>query len=921
MRIPPAFLLASLVSFSAFGQTYTISTLAGGGLPVNIPGTSASIGPVFGVTIDSAGNLFTTASNYNVVLRLDAATGVLTLVAGNGAAGFSGDNGPAGSAQLSDAQKLALDAAGNLYIADYGNNRIRQVSNGLITTVAGRNGTSGFSGDNGPATSAQLNGPGSVIVDSSGNLYIADSGNNRIRKVSNGTITTVAGNGTAGFSGDGGPATSAQLVFPQSVAVDSAGNLYIADYTNHRIRKVSNGVITTIAGNGTPGFSGDNGPATSAQLNLPRGVAVDSAGNLYIADTNNSRIRKVSNGLITTVAGNGTFSFGGDGGLATSAQLNGPNDVVLDSAGNLYIADTGNGRVRKVSSGVITTLAGGALPVGDTGTATITSAQLLEPESVAVDSKGNSYIADAGNHRIRKISNGVITTVAGNGTYGFSGDNGPATSAQLYFPGGIAVDSASNLYIADSDNQRVRKVSNGVIATVAGNGTPGFGGDNGPAASAQLNIPRGMVVDPMGNIYIADTGNNRIRMVSNGVITTVAGTGTPGFSGDNGPATSAQLNFPLSVALDSVGNLYIAEGNNHRIRKVSDGVITTVAGNGSFGFSGDYGPATSAQLTAFGVAVDSAGSIYIADVSNNRIRRVLNGVITTVAGNGTAGLGGDNGPATSAQLDSPQGVAVDSAGNIYFSDLGSNRIRLLQPAKPVVTAVANAASDVLGPIAPGEMVTIYGLGLGPDQLTSFSAPAAGLIATQVAGTQVFFDGTPAPIIYAWGPAVCVIVPYEITGGSTQVTVTYQGRTSSAIAVPVAGSAPGIFTWGLLSSAVGPALAVNQDGSLNSVDNPARIGTVITFYATGEGQTSPTGTDGGIASTPAPQPILPVTVTIGGQTVLPLYAGGAPGEPAGVMQINVQIPSIAQPGGAVLPITVQVGGASSQSGVTIAVAAN
>ncbi|HXB70989.1 MAG TPA: BACON domain-containing carbohydrate-binding protein [Candidatus Acidoferrales bacterium] len=340
-----------------------------------------------------------------------------------------------------------------------------------IYTIAG-NGTqssseiSTFGGDNGPATNAELDRPSGVAVDSGGNLYIADGFNNRIRKVSNGVITTVAGDGTSGFTGtplgDNGPATSAQLRSPQGVAVDSAGNLYIADFGDGKVRKVTNAVITTVAGNGTVGSSGDNGPATSAQLAGPAGVAVDSGGNLYIADFGDGRIRKVSNGVITTVAGNGTFGSSGDNGPATSAQLAGPQGVAVDSAGNLYITEIG-----------------------------------YTPAT-----------------RIRKVSNGVITTIAGDGTSGFSGDNGPATSAELNNPEGVAVDSAGNLFIADTVNHRIRKVSNGVITTVAGNGLGGFSGDNGPATSAELAGPYGVAVDSAGNLYIADTSNNRIRILT-----------------------------------------------------------------------------------------------------------------------------------------------------------------------------------------------------------------------------------------------------------------------------------------------------------------------------------------------------------------------------------------------------------------------
>ena len=326
MRLRTLILLVAVIPWTATGQTYTISTFAGGGLPVNIPGISASLGsdllqgPQY-IAADRAGNVF--FPYQNTILRLDAITGILTLVAGNGTQGYSGDNGPATNAQLNGPAGVAVDSAGNLYIADPGNNRIRKVSNGVITTVAG-NGTPGFSGDNGPATSAQLYWPRGLAVDSAGNLYIADTANNRIRKISNGVIATVAGNGTEGFSGDNGPATSAQLYLPYSIAVDSAGNLYIADPENNRIRKVANGVIVTMAGSWTRGFSGDNGPASGAELNGPTGVAVDSAGNLYIADSGNNCIRKVSNGVIATVAGNGTQGISGDNGPATSAQLNHP---------------------------------------------------------------------------------------------------------------------------------------------------------------------------------------------------------------------------------------------------------------------------------------------------------------------------------------------------------------------------------------------------------------------------------------------------------------------------------------------------------------------------------------------------------------------------------------------------------------------
>jgi len=335
----------------------------------------------------------------------------------------------------------------------------------------------------------------------------------------NAIIQTVAGNGTSGFSGDNAAAATANLSEPFGVAVDTAGNLYIADTSNHRIRKVNtSGVITTVAGNGTEGFSGDGGPATSAALNTPIGVAVDMAGNLYIADAFNNRIRKVNTaGVITTVAGNGVGGFSGDHAAATSASLSAPFGVAVDKAGNLYIADTSNQRVRKVGT------------------------------------------------------SGTIATVAGNGTEGFSGDGGPATRASLNFPTGVTLDRADNLFVTDQSNHRIRKVTTGgVITTVAGNGDAGFSGDHAAATSASLNLPIGTAVDAAGMLYIADTSNHRIRRVSSdGTVTTVAGNGVGGFSGDGSAATRATLNSPSGVAVDSAGNLYIADSFNNRIRRLN----------------------------------------------------------------------------------------------------------------------------------------------------------------------------------------------------------------------------------------------------------------------------------------------------------------------------------------------------------------
>jgi sugar lactone lactonase YvrE len=700
MRLLPAVLLASVMPWIGFGQTFTISTFAGGALPINIQGTAASLGfnddDVAAIAADQAGNVFFLYQN--TVLRLDSKTGLLTLVAGNGTTGFSGDNGSAINAQLNRPEGLAVDASGNLYIADTGNFRLRKVSNGIISTVAG-NGSLGSSGDGGVATSASLT-PSNIAVGSNGDIYVFEPAA-RVRKVSNGAITTVVGNGTVGFTGDNGPATNAQLGGISQLAVDSGGNLYISDTSNNRIRRVSNGVITTIAGNGTMGFSGDGGSATSAQLSQPGGIAVDSAGSCYISD--NNRIRKVSNGMIITVVGNGEQGSSGDNGPPLSAQLRFPGSIAVDAASGLYLADQGNHEIRKVLNGLIATVAGNGTPgfSGDNGPAT--GAQLSSPAGVAIDSAGTLYVADFYNQRVRAVSNGVIATVVGWGSTTSSGD-GTATGLGLGFPSGVAVDSAGNLYVSDYTGSVVFKVSKGLATRVAGTGAYGFSGDNGPATSAQINAPYAIAVDLAGSLYISDQGNHRIRKVTNGVITTVVGIGIPGFSGDNGPATSAQLNSPHGIAVDAEGNLYIVDQVNERIRKVSNGIITTVAGNGSVGGGGDGGPATNATLyNPEGISVDSAGNLYIADNTTGAIRKVSNGLITTIAGISAAGYSGDNGPAMSAQLLGPTGMTVDSAGRLYVSDSGNARVRLLTPNSTCAYSVSPTAVPIS---AAGGNVTI-----------------------------------------------------------------------------------------------------------------------------------------------------------------------------------------------------------------------
>lgn len=557
---------------------------------------------------------------------------------------------------------------------------------------------------------------------------------------------------------------------------------------------------------------------------------------------------------------------------------------------------------------------------GDYGPAS--AAQLNNPVALARDSKGNIYRSDLGNYVIRRIdSSGVISTFAGNNTFGFSGDGGPAYLAQLSNVNGIAIDANGNVYLADTLNSRVRIVTtDGNISTFAGNGSRGYSGDGGAAVNAQLYYPSGVAVDKNGNVYIADYGAAVIRKVSpGGNITTFAGTGTSIFGatlGDGGQANAAPLSLPFSVAVDGGGNVYLGDIGSGTIRRIAtNNIINTVA--------------TSIQAGSF--AIDSSSAIYYSNSNNSTVVKLYpSGTSLWIAGDGQPGYSGDGGAATAAQLSAPYGIALDPSGNVYVADSANAVIRELSPEAMSVNAVANSASNIgfvavasgsagsgAVPIAPGEIVTLFGSGLGPTTLTQ-NTPQNGFFGTSLAGVTVSFNGVLAPIIYVSSSQLAVVAPYDIDGaGSAYIAVGYNGHTSVGASVPVAATAPGIFTAN--STGVGQAAAVNGDGTLNSASHPVPLGGFISLYVTGEGTTTPGGVNGAISGNNPPVPNASVTVTIGGQTAITTYVGEAPQEIAGLLQINAQIPSNIAPSTTV-PVIVKVGGVNSQNFVTIAVSA-
>jgi sugar lactone lactonase YvrE len=907
-------LLMMMVGFAsgAWGQN-TISTVAGSAAPNNVAPTAASIeGPV-GVVRDPSGNLYVLTDSgvvYKVTIPPTGAPSTLVIFAGNTDAGPAKSGIQATAAKTSEPDGGALDANGNFYFADGGNCVIREVvaSTGIINTVVG-NGTCGFSGDNGPATSAELAAPQGIAFDGSGNLYIADINNNRIRRVDGSTkfITTYAGTGAQGFTGDNGPATSATFGFPEAVATDANGNLFIADSDNNVIRRVDveTGIITTVVGTGAQNYSGDGGPATAATMQIPGGIVVDASENLYIADSGNAVIRKVTaaTGIINTIVGvQSKFGFGGDGGPALSASLTNPFLLAVDSTtGNVWIPDYWNNRVRMytASSGTITTVVGNGL-VGDGGPAT--SASLYDPRSPILDSQGNLYIVDATNNRIRKVDTpGNISTVAGNGIpcpdpqVSTCGDGGSATSASLGIPRTVTIDPSGNLIIADSGSNRIREVTDGNITTIAGTGSAGFSGDGEPATGAELNDPRGVVLDSNQNMYFVDAGNNRVRRIDATThdISTIAGNGPDGnapsgcqgqgsYSGDGGPAISATLNCPLGLDIDSKGNLFVSDTQNNRIRRIDavTQIITTVAGNGTAGFSGDGGAATSAMLNnPDRISINAAGNFFISDTNNERIRRVdgTTGIITTFAGNGNFGFAGDGGPAVSASFSTPTGVVVTSQGNMYVGDLLNNRIRLvlLNPnitLSSTTAAFANQALNVSASLTftvtnSGDApLTISGVAItsGAFSISSNACPLAP--STLAVGAKCGIDVAFEPTQFIAYTGTITISDNGPTAGSTQ-NIALSGMGAAALTVTTSGTGTGTVT----SSPAGINCPTTCTGTF------AGNGQVVLTATAGTGSTFTSFSTNCVPASPQTSPpSCTVSTATSGVTVTATFGQTAPG---------------------------------------------
>lgn len=792
---------------------------------------------------------------------------------------WAGDGLAARSASLGSPEGVVADHTGAVYIADSLDHRVRKItSDGRMTTIAGT-GRAGFSGDKGLATEARLKQPYGLALDNSGTLYVADLGNGRVRRIApDGTIDTIAGGGDR--VPDGVQATSARLVQPRDLALDRDGSLYISDFGGHSVYRVSRaGIITRVAGTGAAGRIGevDNIPPAFVPLDSPAGLAVDSLGRLYIADSGNGLIRVIANGLLSTVRG-------------TVARVGSPVALAFDSRGVLHVASK--------SGGVVARLAGTVTTVGS-------RPDLFEPRGLAFAPDGSLHISDGvpGDRAagvIRTVAPNGIRVTAGDGTFRAPGDGLQAWMAHLERPEAVATDTDGNVYVAQGDG-RIRKIADGVIATLT----------TLPGATA-------LAADPARNLWVAQRGRDRVLKLGSsgatlklypmeapeaiaaapsGVVFVATVSGTVWRITPEGTASVfARLGRLCGIAAGPDGVVYLAEAESRTVyRATADAVLS------AFGTLETEGR----------ISVAPGGGVFLADTVKHRILLVSEQGSPVIAGKGTEGFTGDGGPALTAEFSEPADVTADPLGNVYVADRANNRIRKLTPAAVVppapaeVFAITNAASMLSAPVVPGALMTIFGRGIGPQEAVQ------GALDTSLGGYAVLFDGEPAPLLYAQSSQINLQVPYSVAGrDQVRIEIREGGETTATMLAPVAGAAPGVFT---VAGGSGPMVALQGDNTYNTALSPATPGSVITFWATGEGLTTPAGVTGRLAGDPLPRPVLPVTLAIGDRPAEILYAGAAPGF-AGLMQVNARVPNGLATGAHSLEFT--VGGIASQPGVIL-----
>lgn len=799
----------------------------------------------------------------------------------------TGDNGPAVTAILVQPEGICTDAQGNIYVADPGDHRVRKIdSRGMITSVAGT-GKAGFSGDGSLAAKADLRNPYDVAADARGNLYIADLGSARVRQIRpDGSIATVVGGGTATAEYHAGRrGTEVQLIQPRNLAVDAAGNLYISDFGAHRVLMLDrSGSVWLIAGSGEQGYTGDGGLAPKATLNGPAGIGVSASGELFVADSGNRRIRRIVAHGIRTL----TNSEGAPIELAT------PTGVAVDSMDNVLIGDNTDVITTVSASGLV-----GMLPLG--------------ANSVAID-KQNRILFAAGK-QVRRSNGSAVSAIAGTGFGSFSGDGLSSGEWRFGNPSGLARGADGNLYIADTGSSRVRRLTReGYLTThihslsrptalifdaqgrlyVAESGANRIRRHDGRVLTSfstgsvakPFNSPTALAWDRQERLVVADTGNNLIRRVEHdGTVTTIAG--GAGLSGD-GNALQIKLAGPAGLAFDSDGNLWFTESGSGKVRKLDvTGKVTTLA------------ETTFAEPRAIAIARD--GTMYVSDAGTGQVFAIdLARGWWPIAGNGGRGSAPVSGkPALESSFAVPTAILLEDGGRITFADAGLSSVYELapdsapvDPTDPVVEPppapitlpgvnVIHAALGTESAVAPGQLVYLRGKDLID---AGHSSPIE---------TEVKFGGRPLAIVAAKADELIAVVGTGIAPGLHEVVVIHRGKERARGAVEVSASAPGLFT-----AAGGQLLALNEDGTLNGPDRPAARGSVVAVFGTGDG-----GAYSGISA------------EIGSYGCEVVWAGPAPGQP-GLFQTNLRTPAGFAPSG-VQRFTLRMGTASVQDGLTIA----
>lgn len=754
---PPVRLPATLEDFAGTGD---IGDGGDGG-----PAVAAQFRSIGGVAVGSNGVIYVADPSASRIRRIRV-DGIIEALAGTGTRGYGGDGGHALAADFTDPTRLLVDQAGTLFVAEL--DRVRRIDpGGLVSTVLG-DGQAGLEGDGGPSAFARTAGNEGMAIDGDGNLFVAERAANRVRRIdTSGIVTTVAGTGAPGSDGDGGPALVATLNQPVDVDVDGGGNLLIAELAGNRVRRVTaSGVIDTLAGIGFPGGSGDGGPAVAAELHGPQSVVVDASGAVFIADWNNRRIRRIHpDGTIQTVAG----LVGGrveSGGPALESRLTLPLDITPTFDGRLLIVEQSVRRVRA--------LVPAAPPAGDSQPAAAADAQPADAQPAPA-----AYVPPAGGLPSGAPPAGdlVAEIFAGTGQSGISADGEFRLNAAFAAPRGIAVDGLGRLLVADTGNHQIRRIeADGTVRVVAGTGAPGNAGDGLAATAAQLNRPSALVVDAQGSIYVADSGNFRIRKIdSDGVITTFAGGPQPGFGGDDGPARDAQFTEPIGLALGTDGSLFVVDGPVHRVRVIRpDGMIRAFAGRGVDGVGGDGGPAVEATLGfPQRVAVNADGSVLISQLQAGVVRRIgTDGLIDTLAGSGGAD-GPAEGPSREVSLDAPVGVAVDAVGAAYVVTSGNGRIVRVDPSGHAQVIAGNplGSGQSGDPARDIPLFTSVDIALGRDG-AAYLLEARGLV-WRISGTT----STASPASTDEGAATS---PTPTGSPAVEVGATESGEANSVV---------------------------------------------------------------------------------------------------------------------------------------------